>query len=198
MRMEAIDAYKTYIALKHHFTLDTYDYFRYNKKTKVTLDSFLKRKDRIFFAKLGNRKDTYLENFLVANFLYQTNMWVGELLSDECEDRYKDWKRRQEALSYYFKTEMEFVSDLSSEEFNALFHPIDGNHPEIIQKYMRKEISLETLCILDNILKFIRKTDKIISDPIYVDISKLCKKYQPFLKVDIPKLKLALRQLVQK
>lgn len=196
--MEAIDAYKTYIALKHHFTLDTYDYFKYNKKTKVTLDSFLKRKDRIFFAKLGNRKDTYLESFLVANFLYQTNMWVGELLSDECEERYKDWKRRQESLSYHFKTEMEFISDLSPDEFNKLFRPVNGNHPEIIQKYMRKEISLETLCILDNILKFIHKSDKIISDPIYTDISKLCKKYQPFLKVDIPKLKLALKQLVQK
>jgi hypothetical protein len=198
MKMEAIDAYKTYIALKHHFTLDTYDYFRYNKKTRVTLDSFLKRKDRIFFAKLGNRKDAYLESFLVANFLYQTNMWVGELLSDECEDRYKDWKRRQESLSYHFKSEMEFISDLSPEEFNKLFHPVNGNHPEIIQKYMRKEISLETLCILDHILKFIHKTDKIISDPIYIDISKLCKKYQPFLKVDIPKLKLLLKQLVQK
>lgn len=198
MKMEAIDAYKTYIALKHHFTLDTYDYFRYNKKTRVTLDSFLKRKDKIFFAKLGNRKDAYLESFLVANFLYQTNMWVGELLSDECEDRYKDWKRRQESLSYHFKTEMEFISDLSPEDFNVLFHPVNGNHPEIIQKYMRKEISLETLCILDHILKFIHKTDKIIFDPIYIDISKLCKKYQPFLKVDIPKLKSVLKQLVQK
>jgi hypothetical protein len=125
-------------------------------------------------------------------------MWVGELLSDECEDRYKDWKRRQESLSYHFKSEMEFISDLSPEEFNKLFHPVNGNHPEIIQKYMRKEISLETLCILDHILKFIHKTDKIISDPIYIDISKLCKKYQPFLKVDIPKLKLLLKQLVQK
>ncbi|NDG31210.1 hypothetical protein EB118_14210, partial [bacterium] len=66
--MEAIEAYRIYLALKHHFTLDNYDYFKYNKKTKVTLDSFLKRKDRIFFAKLGNRKDKYLEDFLVANF----------------------------------------------------------------------------------------------------------------------------------
>ena len=198
MRMEAIDAYRTYLAIKNHFTLDTYDYFKYNKKSKVSLDTFLKRKDKIFFAKLGNRKDAYLESFLVANFLYQTNMWVGELLSDECEERYKNWKRRQESLSYHFKNEMEFVSDLSSKEFNALFTPVDGNHPEIIQKYMRKEISLETLCILDNILKFIHKSDKIISDPIYIDISKLCKKYQPFLKVDIPKLKSVLRQLVQK
>lgn len=196
--MEAIDAYKTYLALKNHFTLDTYDYFRYNKKAKVSYDSFLKRKDKIFFAKLGNRKDAYLENFLVANFLYQTNIWVGELLSDECEDRYKDWKRRQESLSYHFKSEMEFISELSPEEFNRLFHPVNGNHPEIIQKYMRKEISLETLCILDNILKFIHKTDKIISDPIYGDVSKLCKKYQPFLKYDIKKMKSALRQVLLK
>ena len=198
MRMEAIEAYRTYLAIKNHFTLDTYDYFRYNKKSRVSLDTFLKRKDKIFFAKLGNRKDAYLESFLVANFLYQTNMWVGELLSDECEERYKDWKRRQESLSYHFKNEMEFVSDLSAEEFNELFHSVNGNHPEIIQKYVRKEISLETLCILDHILKFIHKTDKFISDPIYIDISKLCKKYQPFLKVDIPKLKLVLKQLVQK
>lgn len=198
MRMEAIDAYRTYLAIKNHFTLDSYDYFRYNKKSRVSLDTFLKRKDKIFFAKLGNRKDTYLESFLVANFLHQTNMWVGELLSDECEERYKNWKRRQESLSYHFKNEMEFVSDLSAEEFNELFHSVNGNHPEIIQKYVRKEISLETLCILDHILKFIHKTDKFISDPIYIDISKLCKKYQPFLKVDILKLKLVLKQLVQK
>ena len=196
--MEAIDAYRTYLAIKNHFTLDTYDYFKYNKKTKVTLDSFLKRKDKIFFAKLGNRKDKYLEDFLVANFLYQTNIWVGELLSDECEERYKNWKRKQESISYHFKSEMEFVSELDTDEFNKLFQTINGNHPRIIQKYLHKEISIETLCILDSILKFTHKSDKLLSDPIYTDISKLCKKYQPFLKVDIVKQRQTLKQLVQK
>jgi len=197
-RMEAIDAYRIYLAIKNHFTLDTYDYFKYNKKTKVTLDSFLKRKDKIFFAKLGNRKDKYLEDFLVANFLYQTNIWVGELLSDECEERYKNWKRKQESISYHFKSEMEFVSELDTDEFNKLFQTINGNHPRIIQKYLHKEISIETLCILDSILKFTHKSDKLLSDPIYTDISKLCKKYQPFLKVDIVKQRQTLKQLVQK
>ena len=196
--MEAIDAYRIYLAIKNHFTLDTYDYFKYNKKTKVTLDSFLKRKDKIFFAKLGNRKDKYLEDFLVANFLYQTNIWVGELLSDECEERYKNWKRKQESISYHFKSEMEFVSELDTDEFNKLFQTINGNHPRIIQKYLHKEISIETLCILDSILKFTHKSDKLLSDPIYTDISKLCKKYQPFLKVDIVKQRQTLKQLVQK
>ncbi|NDG30638.1 hypothetical protein EB118_11275 [bacterium] len=196
--MEAIEAYKIYIAIKNHFVLDNYDYFKYNKKINVSFDSFLKRKDKIFFAKLGKRKDKYLEDFLVANFLYQTNIWVGELLSDECEERYKNWKRKQESISYHFKSEMEFVSELDTDEFNKLFQTINGNHPRIIQKYLHKEISIETLCILDSILKFTHKSDKLLSDPIYTDISKLCKKYQPFLKVDIVKQRQTLKQLVQK
>ena len=93
MKMDAFDAYKIYTALKNHFVLDNYDYFKYNKKIKVSHDAFLNRRDKIFFAKLGNRKDAYLEDFLVSNFLIDTKTWVGELLSDQAEERYKDWKR---------------------------------------------------------------------------------------------------------
>lgn len=196
--MEAIDAYKIYVALKNHFTLDTYDYFKYNKKTNVSYDSFLKRKDKIFFAKLGNRKKDYLENFLVANFIYQTNMWIGELLSDECEDRYREWKKRQESLTYHFSNQINFVGEMNKHEFNELFHSIDGNHPKIIRMYFRREISLETLIILDSILKFMIKSDKSINDPIYREVSKLCKKYQPFLRFDEMKMKSALKQVLLK
>jgi hypothetical protein len=196
--MEAIDAYKIYVALKNHFTLDTYDYFKYNKKTNVSYDSFLKRKDKIFFAKLGNRKKDYLENFLVANFIYQTNMWIGELLSDECEDRYREWKKRQESLTYHFSNQINFVGEMNKHEFNELFHSIDGNHPKIIRMYFRREISLETLVILDSILKFMIKSDKSINDPIYREVSKLCKKYQPFLRFDEMKMKSALKQVLLK
>lgn len=196
--MEAIDAYKIYVALKNHFTLDSYDYFKYNKKTNVSYDSFLKRKDKIFFAKLGNRKKDYLEDFLVANFIYQTNIWIGELLSDECEERYKDWKQRQESLTYHFVNDLYFIGDLSANEFNELFYSIHGNHPKIIQMYFRKEISLETLVIFDTILKFMHTSDKSINDPIYREVSKLCKKYQPFLRFDKMKMKSSLKQLVLK
>ena len=95
MKMDAIDAYKVHTAIKNHFSLDSYDYFKYNKKINVSYESFLKRKDKIFFAKLGKRKDAYLEDFLVANFLHDTKMWVGELLSEDCEERYKQWKKKQ-------------------------------------------------------------------------------------------------------
>jgi hypothetical protein len=197
MKMEAIDAYKTYLALKNHFMQDSYDYFKYNKKVNVTYDSFLKRKDKIFFAKLGNRKDKYLEDFLIANFLYDPKMWVGELLSDDCEERYTQWKKKQESLSYLFKNEIDFASGWKSDELNDFFDAKqNGDHPPIIKKYLRGEISLETLAILNSLLHFVKRYDTMITDPIYREVSKLCKKYQPFLKYDTAKMKKTLRDVV--
>jgi len=194
--MDAIDAYKIYLGVKNHFTQDSYDWFKYNKKVNVTYDSFLKRKDKIFFAKLGNRKDAYLEEFLVSNFLHDTKIWVGELLSEECEERYKEWKRKQESLTYVFKNEIDFLSGMSADELNSFFTAKDNDHPPIIKKYLRKEISLDTLSILNSYLHFINRYDKIVHDPIYKEVSKLCKKYQPFLKYDNARMKKTLREVV--
>jgi hypothetical protein len=196
MKMDAIEAYKIYLGVKNHFTQDSYDWFKYNKKVNVTYDSFLKRKDKIFFAKLGNRKDAYLEEFLVSNFLHDTKIWVGELLSEECEERYKEWKRKQESLTYVFKNEMDFISGWSANELNEFFSAKGGDHPPIIKKYLRGEISLETLAILNSLLQFVKRYDTMIHDPIYKEVSKLCKKYQPFLNYDTTKMKKSLRDLV--
>jgi hypothetical protein len=194
--MDAIDAYKVYLGIKNHFTQDSYDWFKYNKKVNVTYDSFMKRKDKIFFAKLGNRKDAYLEEFLVSNFLHDTKMWVGELLSEECEDRYKEWKRKQESLTYIFKNEMDFVSGWTPEQLNEFFDAKGGDHPPIIKKYLRGDISLETLAILNSVLHFVKRYDIMIHDPIYKEVSKICRKYQPFLSYDTIKMKKALREIV--
>jgi hypothetical protein len=156
----------------------------------------MKRKDKLFFARLGNRKDEYLEEFLVANFLIDAKIWVGELLSEECEERYKDWKKRQESLTYLFKNEIDFLSGLTPEELNEFFETKSGDHPRIIKKYLRHEISLETLSILNSILHFNKRYDTMVHDPIYREVSKLCKKYQPFLRYDTVKMKSALREVV--
>lgn len=194
--MDALEAYKLYVVVKNHFTVDSYDMFKYNRKVKVNMDSFLKRRDRIFFAKLGNRKEKYLEDFLISNFLHDPKIWVGELLSDECETRYKEWKKKQESLSYIFKNEMSFIEGWDADELNNWFSLANGEHPNIIKKYLRGEISLETLVILNQVLGFMNRYDKSIHDPIYKGVSQLCRKYLPFLKVDFQKQKRQLRELV--
>lgn len=195
--MEAFEAYKFYTAVKNHFVLDSYDYFKYNKKINLSYDSFLKRRDKIFFAKLGNRKGDYLQDFLVANFLHDPKIWIGELLSEESENKYKEWKRRQESLTYIFKNEVEFMNGWNSDELEKWFEVAEGEHPNIIKKYFRKEISLETLVILNSILNFLNRYDKKVTDPVYREVSKLCRKYQPFLRFDKSKIRSVLREMIQ-
>lgn len=55
--MAPFDCYKTYLALKNHFTKSSYDYHKYNKKTRASLQSFYKRKDRFWFEKLSRQKE---------------------------------------------------------------------------------------------------------------------------------------------
>ena len=77
---EGFDAYKTYLALKRHFTSD-YDYFKYNGKVRAGVESFLKRNDRFFFRKLAKKyDDKELVDFFVSNFIVSDN-WIGNLIS---------------------------------------------------------------------------------------------------------------------
>ena len=38
--MTAFESYKMYVALKLHFTTDSYDYFKFNGKTRVSETNF--------------------------------------------------------------------------------------------------------------------------------------------------------------
>src|SRR6056300_578565 len=86
---EGLNAYKTYLAIRNHFNTD-YDYFKYNGKLKVSNDSFLKRRDKFFFAKLErNYRNNELVYFFVANFLDNDSSWSGSLVGSESEKKYK-------------------------------------------------------------------------------------------------------------
>ena len=107
--MVPFDTYKTYLALKNHFTKDSYDYHKYQGKSRASLQSFYKRKDRYWFEKLSRQKeDKEVVDFFVANFVSCTDpqtVWIGELIK-EGEIRYKSWQKRIQSLSYLFKHEL--------------------------------------------------------------------------------------------
>ena len=108
------DAYKCYLAMKNHFTKDNYDYQKYRGKVRATNQAFYKRKDRFWFEKFARQKnDKEVEEFFVSNFVYTTDpatMWIGEMIK-EGENRYIDWKKRIQSLSYIFKEEANTLFD---------------------------------------------------------------------------------------
>lgn len=183
-KITPFEAYTKYLALKNHFTSDTYDFFKYDGKVTAREDNFEKRKDKYFFYKLSKKKD--VDGFLVSNLLSNTKLWVGDLSSKKCDDIYMKWKSKQESLSYVFKNEIDKMDD----DFDTNFKVVDGQYPPLLRQYQFDEISLETLVILNKLINFIPHWDKKISDSIiWPEISMRIKKYEPFVNFDEKKVK---------
>ena len=195
--MMPADAYRCYLSMKNHFTKDKYDYHKYRGKVRATNEAFYKRKDRFWFEKLArNKSDQEVVDFFVSNFITCTDpskLWIGELIKDG-ESRYVEWKKRNQSLSYIFKEETESV--FSNGNFDSMF-AIDGTrHPQILKEYLRKNISIETLVILNQILGFRENFDSHLKDPVWETVSMRIKKYSPFLNIDVQRYKQILKRVV--
>lgn len=195
--MTPFEVYKTYLALKNHFTKKDYDFFKYCGKSRASIDSFHKRKDRYFFERTSRQKsDDEIKSYFVANFIQcedAQSLWIGEIIQSG-EDNYMNWLKKAQSLFYLFKTECEVF--LNKENFEDIFSIKNGQHPEILKKYFQNAISIETLVILDMILDYVNKFDKKMTDPVWETVSLKIKKYKPFLNIDIAKYKKVLKEIV--
>lgn len=196
--MTPFEVYKTYLAFKNHFTKEEYDYFKYCGKSRASLDSFHKRKDRYFFERTSRQKsDEEIKAYFVANFVDcndPESLWIGEIIQNG-EEIFNSWLKRNQSLSYLFKTEVE-VFILNKEVLENLFKIPKNEHPEILKKHLQKAISLETMVILDIIFDYVGRFDKKMDDPVWNTVSLRIKKYKPFLNIDVVKYKNIVREIV--
>ena len=194
--MMPFDAYKQYLSLKNHFTKEKYDYHKYCGKSRATVQSFYKRKDRFWFEKISrNKNDKEVIEFFISNFITCTDpskLWIGEMIR-EGEDRYSSWKKRTQSLAYVFKEEMEKI--LVDTDLDSAFQTSNG-HPLILKKYLSGQISIETLVICDKILGYRIDYDKKLTDPVWETVSMRMRKYSPFLNIDVFRYKKILKEVV--
>lgn len=194
--MAPFECYKTYLALKNHFNKDSYDYFTYNKKTRASLQSFYKRRDRFWFEKLSRQRDEKeIEDFFVSNFVSCNDpetLWIGEIIK-EGEDRYRNWQKKVQSLSYIFKQESQ--SFFEENKFDDVFKCNKG-HPPLLKKFLSGKISLETLVIYDKIFMFRNNFDKKLKDPVWETVSRRIQKYSPFLHIDVFCYKRILKEVI--
>ena len=189
--MEAYDAYKIYHALKLHFT-SNYDYSKYHGKTKVSVDSFLKRNDRPFFGKVARTYKDDTKDFFISNFIVNPKGWVGNF-NDE---NYLNWKKRNQSLKYNYKSELTELFN-KVETFDDIFAS-EGQHPLLLKQFMSKKTSMETVAILESLLGFCSRFDKQIQETIvWPDRKKLIKNYSNLLTNDVNEYRIITMQLVK-
>ena len=196
-KVTPFDTYKSYLGLKNHFTKEKYDYHKYGGKSRASLESFYKRRDRFFFEKLSRQKnDSEVIEFFVSNFVTcddPQSLWIGEIVRNG-EQNYTDWKKRLQSLSYTFKSEVEEV--FTDKDFDAMFK-IDGTkHPQIIKEHLGNNISLETFVILNKIIGFKENFDKKLTDPVWKFLSMRINKYDTFIHIDVFKFKSILKEVI--
>ena len=191
-----VDAYRQYLALKNHFTKDSYDYHKYCGKSRATVQSFYKRKDRFWFEKVARQKtDQEIVEFFVANFVScpdPETLWIGEMIK-EGEEKYTNWKKKIQSLSYVFKEETEKLFD--DKKVDEIFQCSKG-HPLILKNFLSGKISLETIVIYDRIFLFGKDYDKKLQDPVWQTVSRKIRKYNPFLNIDVQRYKSILKNVV--
>ena len=196
IKVTPFETYQAYLGMKSHFTNPKYDFFKYGGKSRATMASFNKRKDKYWFEKTSRKySDQEVIDFLLSNFVNATNpqnLWIGEIINSG-ERTYAEWKMRQQSLTYMFKEQSENL--LLENDLEKVFSCSKG-HPPVLKKYLGGEISLETLSILERIFSFQKNFDKKLTDPVWETVSMKLKKYLPFLNINVFQFKKILRGIV--
>lgn len=195
--MNGYDLYVLYNSIKLHFNSEQYNFFQYDGKTRVSIDAFQKRRDKFLFHRLARKyRDEEMVPFLVANFVHDGDCFTKGLLEEEAEQTYRDWKRRTDSMSKIYEEDLRKICP-EPKEFNQLFEVKDGQFPKLLVALLQKEVTIETLVILNNIFRFIPIWDKKISDDIiYPKVSRKIRKYGAFLAVNVDKYKLLTKKVL--
>ena len=189
--MEPIDVYLMYCALKAHFGKGDYDYITYKGKTKIKRESFYKRKDRGFFARIS-KKYSNPQDYCIANFIKDRSGYVANFT----DEHYQSWKLKRQGFFEEFLVELQPL--INAPPFDNLFKVEDGTHPKLLKEFLGGRVSIETVIILDELVGFSVEWDqKLNEDVIWPNLKKLMKDYKRFLTIDVKRYKLKLLKLIE-
>ena len=193
------DVFKTYLAVKNHFTTD-YDYNKYGGRVTAKLESFTKRPDRYFFHKLSKRyNERDILDFFVANFAVDSNKWVGNIINNEGAENYTKFRKYKDNFEYHFRNDCVSIrNDLANRSilFNDGFLVHSGQHPRVLRLLIQRKIHIQTAIIIDSILSFSKVWNKEIDEKIvWPKISLTLAKLKPFVLYNETQAKLIVKEI---
>jgi hypothetical protein len=193
--MTPFEAYRLFHSLKLHFTSESYSYLKYNGRSKASsnIKLFERRNDKLFYARLA--KHTSPKDLVVSNFLSPTfSGWVGDVLTPQAEQLYAEWVKRNQSLTYTFKSEIASFAD----DFVDNITPKHGQYPKLLVLYNQGVISPETLVIVDKFIGLFDDRWTLIADTIiWPKTSLRLRKYRDLCNFDLFKTKKILAEVLR-
>ena len=195
------DVFRVYMAVKLHFTTK-YNYFDYDGKVNIKLDTFTKRNDRYFFHKLSTKyNQNEILDFFVANFIEKDKNWIGNLLENDGRDTYLKYKKVKDNFKYHFRNDfVNILSDFDSKRisFDDGFVCNSGQHPRLLRLLIQRRASFQTFVVLDQVLSFIKNWNKEIEERVvWPKIAHKVTKLKPFINYNITECKLIMKEVIK-
>lgn len=176
--MTSYEAFCMFMSLKMHFNDKSYCYVKYNGKIRITPETFNKRPDKINFYKLSKKKD--IKNLIISNLLIDSKVWVTDILTSEGETIFRKWQQVNQSLQYTFKQNLNVLDD----DIDSLL-VVKEQYPKLLVAMLQKKITLETLLILNRLVKFIPRWNKQITDTIvWPELYHKIIKYDRLINID--------------
>ena len=194
--------FRLYHSIRLHFTTN-YDFFKYRGKTAKFGDGMEKR-GKNFIFRLEKKYGDEFANFLVCMFISYSkdNYRLDQFIGVENDKIYSQWRSRLGSLPYHFEQDLNFLKDLDV-SFNDMFKCSvikngvkSKSHPMILKHYIKNDICLETLIIIDIVLGYFQHWDRSMeNDFMWKDLHFKIKKYKPFLSISKEKYKKILKKV---
>lgn len=174
------------LAVRLHFTSDSYNYFKYNGKTR---SGELKLQD-MWLRSIASNLETEdnVRDFFVANIMTdfkRTNSvptYMGEFNSKKGYDAWKSWKANQNAFRVIVEDEL----TATKKTIKELIQLDNKVHPVLYSEYINGRVSIETICnVVAVIPKLLTYWDENTVDPVLLpEFCRVCKKYYLFTNID--------------
>lgn len=181
-----------YLAMKQHFSNPKFDFFQYNGQVNAKEKTYQERNDFWFFETVAKKLTTEeVQDFLLASFVQSpdpSKVWIGDIKRTG-KDRWLAFQKQAQSLSYIVEQDLSTMAEHMETQrcsLNDLFAPL-GTHPPLLKLYVKGNISLETMVIMDICLGYTKLWDKTMTDPLWESMSLKMKKYKPFLSINTNK-----------
>lgn len=144
--MNGFTAFKYYTAIKLHFTSPKFNVFVNRGRVRGSHQKFLMRNDYLLFEKLAKQypNDKDCIQYIASNFMYGNANVVYE--QDEGVANYKEYLRRKQSITRVFANDLDTIL-----KEGAQLNFSGSTIPDILQLYMSKRITIETLVILNDL-----------------------------------------------
>lgn len=180
--------FEKYIAIKLTFDINNnYDFFDYGGKTRQKKETFLKRKDRYHFyalAKRLNNDEREIEAYLFINLLHNPEYWIGDMLDNECEERYKTLYPYQSSFTYAFSEESKKLKEYIDEQDIHFDRMLGVNHgiPKLMELVYAEEFTPMLLHGFNKVFRMIQRWNEHqeVFEPLLVEPMKRMMIFQNF------------------